>query len=61
MIKEEKINGKTFVAQTTYYVYETVGDRVAGKAVVTTSDENYFEQLKQRQRDLAETKNPRVD
>lgn len=50
MIKKEIINGKVFLAQTTYYVYRNEEDYKKDKRFVITSDEKEFERRKEEER-----------
>jgi hypothetical protein len=55
MIVEETINGKVFIAQTTYYVYASEEARQNGIATLTTSNTEVFETNKKATRE-GETK-----
>lgn len=51
MVTRETINGVYFLAQTTYYVYESEEDCMNGKpAFLTTSSPEYFETYKRNAR-----------
>lgn len=45
MIKEKIINGKVFLEQTTYYVYNNEEDRKKIKHMIMTSDKSQFKRL----------------
>jgi len=50
MIHEEEINGKIFIAQTTYYIYESEQHLQDDHAFLRTSDKKLFNNHKKIQR-----------
>jgi len=55
MIKEEKIGKRIFIAQTTYYIYDSEEKRQNDYAFLRTSDKKLFESYKKQTRKLNET------
>lgn len=45
-IKREEINGRIFIAQTTYYIYDSEGHLTADHAFLRTSNKKVFDRYK---------------
>jgi len=49
MVEREEINGKIFIEQTSYYIYNSEEDRKKDEWEFTTSNKKEFEKEKKRQ------------
>jgi len=50
MVKQEIINGKIFITQTTYYIYSSEPDLQNDHAYLITSDKAFFLRHKKREK-----------
>lgn len=46
-IKKTEINGRIFIKQTTYYIYDSKKDLMSDIPILTTSNKSVFEKHKQ--------------
>ena len=56
MIKKEIVNGKIFVEQTTFYMYEDEDAHKSDTASLITSDQDDFEMYKEVERERERVK-----